>query len=351
MEREPVVGTQAKKPILRVLAGETVSPQPIWLMRQAGRYLSEYRDLRAKAGDFMKLCFTPAYAAEVTLQPIHRFGFDGAILFSDILVIPHALGQKLWFAEGEGPKLSPLEPQALAKLDPGTALPNLAPIFETVSKVRANLPPSVTMLGFAGAPWTVANYMIAGGSSDESEHLRKFTYDHPQSLDALLEILIETTSAYLVEQVKAGAEALQIFESWAGTIPADQVGKYSLEPIRRIISLVREKCPGTPFIVFPRGAGLNYADYANTTGTNAVSVDYQTSLTKLRHEIRPGMGTQGNLDPIALSQGGPGLEQAIASILTQTKGQPHIFNLGHGIRQETPIVNVEQLIRSVRKAA
>lgn len=348
MEREPVTGHPAKKPILRVLAGETVSPQPIWLMRQAGRYLSEYRDLRAKAGDFMKLCFTPAYAAEVTLQPIRRFGFDGAILFSDILVIPHALGQKLWFAEGEGPKLAPLDAQAFAKLDARTALPNLAPIFETVARVKASLPPSVTMLGFAGAPWTVANYMIAGGSSDESEHLRKFSYEHPEILSRLMDVLIEATSAYLVEQVRAGAEALQIFESWAGTIPADQLEKNSLAPIRKIISLVREKCPGTPFIVFPRAAGLNYAAYANTTGANAISVDYQTSLSALRKLVQPGTGLQGNLDPVALSRGGAGLDQAIASILQQTQNTPHIFNLGHGIRQETPIENVAHLIRSVR---
>lgn len=339
------------KPILRVLAGQPVSPTPIWLMRQAGRYLAEYRDLRATAGDFMTLCFTPKYATEVTLQPIRRFGFDAAILFSDILVIPHALGQKLWFAEGEGPKLSKLEPSDFAKLNPAQVLKNLAPVFETVSSVKAALPSDVTLIGFAGAPWTVANYMVAGGSSDESEPLRRFGYTHPQELDGLIETLVEATTAYLIEQIRSGAEALQMFESWGGTIPAPMVQKYSIEPIRQIIEQVKAYDSRIPFIVFPRSAGSHLNHYATATKANALSIDYQTSLATTRTAINPALALQGNLDPMVLAVGGKPLEQATATILGQTHNTPHIFNLGHGIRQETPITHVEQLIRQVRASA
>ena len=336
------------KPILRVLSGKPVSPTPVWLMRQAGRYLAEYRDLRAKAGDFMTLCFTPKYATEITLQPIHRFGFDAAILFSDILVIPHALGQKLWFAEGEGPKLSKLEASDFAKLNSAQVLKNLAPIFETVANVKSALPTNVALIGFAGAPWTVANYMIAGGSSDDSEALRRFSYTHPHELDGLIETLIEATSAYLIEQIKSGAEVLQLFESWAGTVPAPLVEKYSIEPIARIIREVRKFSPNTPFIVFPRGASAQLANYARITKTNALSIDYQTSFSAIRATTEPTLALQGNLDPLALSVGGQAQAQATEIILHQTRNTPHIFNLGHGIRQETPIAHVEQLIRQIR---
>ena len=338
------------KPILRVLAGEPVSTRPIWMMRQAGRYLAEYRQLRAQAGDFMTLCFTPKHAAEVTLQPIRRFGFDGAILFSDILVIPHALGQKLWFAEGEGPKLTKLEPGDFARLDPGKLMTVLAPIMETIDRVKSELPPSVTMLGFAGAPWTVANYMIAGGSSDDSEDLRRFAYQHPAELDALIELLVDATVTYLVGQVRAGAEALQLFESWGGTIPSGLVEKYSIGPLTRIITEVRRQCPGTPFIVFPRAIGAHYPDYVRT-GANALSVDFQTSLSALRGRVPPTLGLQGNLDPMLLATGGKALDATVETILRDTRGTPHIFNLGHGIRQETPVAHVQQMIDRVRSAS
>lgn len=344
-----MTGTEPK-PLLAVLSGKPVSPNPIWLMRQAGRYLSEYRDLRAKAGDFMTLCFTPDFATEVTLQPIRRFGFDAAILFSDILVIPHALGQRLWFAEGEGPKLEKFGPADFAKMKATSANTRLGPIFETVSRVKAALPSSVALIGFAGAPWTVANYMIAGGSSDDSEDLRRFAATHPTELDGLVETLVEATAMYLVEQVRAGAEVLQIFESWGGAIPAGMVGKYSVEPIRRIISLVRQQHPSIPFIVFPRGSGMNLSAYVQRTGANGMSIDFQTSLATARSIMSPTLATQGNLDPMVLAVGGEAQVSAIRQILEETAGKPHIFNLGHGIRQETPIRHVEDMIAQVRSA-
>lgn len=339
------------KPILRVLAGEPLSRRPIWFMRQAGRYLPEYRQLRANAGDFMTLCFTPKLASEITLQPIRRFGFDGAILFSDILVIPHALGQKLWFAEGEGPKLEKLAAADFAKLKTSNLLARLAPIFETVVSVRAALPSSVTLLGFAGAPWTVANYMIAGGSSDESEHLRRFMYQHPEGLEGLMDLLVEATSAYLIEQVRAGAEALQVFESWGAAIPANRLDQLSITPIQRIISEVRRHCPDIPFIVFPRGTGARYGDYARLTGTNGLSVDYQTSLAGLKSLVGGKIALQGNLDPMLLATGGSALARAVSEILAATNGSPHIFNLGHGIRQETPLENVQKVIDQIRNVS
>lgn len=344
MTRTPI------KPVLAVLAGQPVTPAPIWLMRQAGRYLPEYRELRAKAGDFMTLCFTPALAAEVTLQPIRRFGFDAAILFSDILVIPHALGQRLHFAEGEGPKLERFGPADFARMDPHAAGNALAPIAETVARVRSDLPAGVTLIGFAGAPWTVASYMVAGGSSAESEDLRRFAATHPVECDRLLDTLVEATAAYLIAQVRAGAEVLQLFESWAATIPAPLVSRYSVDPIRRIIDAVRRECPAIPFIVFPRGAGLHLPLYAAATGANAIGVDYQTRLQAIRQHVPATIATQGNLDPMVLAVGGPTQDSAIEAILSETRGHPHIFNLGHGIRQETPLENVARMINLVRSA-
>ena len=338
------------KPLLEVLSGRPVTPTPIWLMRQAGRYLAEYRELRAKAGDFMALCFTPAHAAEVTLQPIRRFGFDAAILFSDILVIPHALGQRLWFEEGEGPKLLRFGPQDFAKMNPATAAPALAPILETVARVKAELPPPVTLIGFAGAPWTVANYMVAGGSSSDSEDLRSFLATNPRDLDGLLETIVETTIAYLVGQVRAGADALQLFESWGGSIPAGFVERCSVKPMRRIIDGVQAQCPGIPFIVFPRGVGLHHPAYV-ATGANAIGVDYQTSIADVRRHLPAGMATQGNLDPVILASGGEVFEDAMTAILAQTRGTAHIFNLGHGILQRTPVAHVQRLVDRVRSTS
>lgn len=337
------------KPIIDVLQGMATGPKPVWLMRQAGRYLPEYRELRAKAPDFLTLCLTPALAAEITLQPIRRFGFDAAILFADILLIPHALGQKVWFAEGEGPKLTPLDASLLKQLQPQDVRKLLAPVFETVTRVKQELPKATTLIGFAGAPWTVATYMIAGGSSDDSTPARLFALNHAAQFASLLNVLIEATADYLIAQVEAGAEVLQLFESWAGSIPADSVEDFSIAPLRQIIRLVRKRFPSVPIIVFPRAAGTNYARYAAETEATAISLDAQTSLPWARSAFKAGTILQGNLDPIALIAGGAGLKRAAERILADTQGKPHIFNLGHGIRPETPIAHVEQLLRLIRE--
>ena len=337
------------KPMLNTLRGQGTVQRPIWLMRQAGRYLPEYREIRTKASNFLDLCFTPTLAAEVTLQPIRRFGFDAAILFSDILVVPHALGQRVWFAEGEGPRLEPVDPSSIAKLDPAQVLTRLAPVFETVSRVRSNLPRSTTLIGFAGAPWTVATYMIAGRGGDDSDAARLFAYRHPEAFKALLNLLVHATTEYLIAQLKAGAEVLQLFESWAGTVSAPNIDAHSIDPIAKIIQGVRKHAPDVPIIVFPRLAGANYQRFAERTGATAISIDTHTSL-KWAGESLGKTVLQGNLDPLALIAGGRTLADAVAQIVRDTEGKPHIFNLGHGIRPETPIAHVEELIRLVRSA-
>jgi uroporphyrinogen decarboxylase len=343
------VTDRLENPILQVLRGLPVEPKPIWLMRQAGRYLPEYREIRAKTPDFLSLCFTPSLATEVTLQPIRRFGFDAAILFSDILVIPHALGQRVWFAEGEGPRLEPIS--SVAHLKPDRVVETLSSVLETVASVRAKFPAQTALIGFAGAPWTVATYMFAGRGGDDGLAALTKSYIAPADFAALIDMLIEATAAYLIAQVKAGAQALQIFESWAETIPAQFIDAYSIQPIQRIIAKIRSEAPNVPVIVFPRGAGLSLLRYATDTGANAISVDTHTQLASLRTTLPPALATQGNLDPIALIQGGDALRKSVRNILAATEGTPHIFNLGHGIRPETPIANVEELIRLVRNPA
>ena len=315
-------------------------------MRQAGRYLPEYRAIRSKVPDFLSLCFTPALATEVTLQPIRRFGFDAAILFSDILVIPHALGQRVWFAEGEGPRLDPLE--NTLSLKPARVLDALQPVLETVANLRAQLPHNTTLIGFAGAPWTVATYMVAGRGGDDANAALGLAYRDPANFKTLIDILVEATSEYLIAQVRAGAEVLQLFESWAGSVPAQSVDAFSVQPIRRIIAAVRRSAPQIPIIVFPRGCGGNLARYAAETGANALSIDTNTPLTIARQAVGPAMALQGNLDPVALIQGGDALRGAVRTIVEDAKGAPHIFNLGHGIRPDTPIAHVEDLLRLIR---
>lgn len=322
----------------------------MWLMRQAGRYLPEYRAIRTKAANFLDLCFTPDLATEVTLQPIRRFGFDAAILFSDILVVPHALGQKVWFAEGEGPRLDPLTNENIGKLDPSKLRAKLNPVFETVSRLRGELPANTTLIGFAGAPWTVATYMIAGRGSDDSTPARTFAYRDPQTFADTIKLLVAATTDYLIAQIDAGAEVLQLFESWAGTIPNDQITAYSITPIKEIIAGVRKHAPQVPIIVFPRAAGANYSRYATETGATAISIDAHTSLSWAKTAFKPGTVLQGNLDPLALIQGGDALKQSVAGILRDTAGHPHIFNLGHGIRPETPVEHVVEMLRLVRDA-
>ena len=329
--------------MLNTLAGRVVAPQPVWLMRQAGRYLPEYRELRSKASGFLELCLTPTLASEVTLQPIRRFGFDGAIIFADILLVPYALGQKLWFVEGEGPRLEPLD---VAKLKLNRA--TLSPVFETIERVKSELPPSTTLIGFAGAPWTVATYMIAGRGSDDSAAARLFAYRQPREFAALLDALIEATADYLIAQIDAGAEVLQIFESWAGTVPAQDVGNFSLKPIRTIIDRIQRHCPSMPVIVFPRGAGANYPRYAQETAATAISLDTHTSISWAQGSFPSTTIQQGNLDPISLIAGGAALDREVVRILDETNGKPHVFNLGHGIRPETPVAHVEQLVKRIR---
>jgi uroporphyrinogen decarboxylase len=331
------------------LRGVALEPTPVWLMRQAGRYLPEYREIRARTPDFLTLCFTPALATEVTLQPIRRFGFDAAILFSDILVIPHALGQRVWFAEGEGPRLEPLT--TVAGLQPNRTTDALSPVLETVAKVRGQLPQNTALIGFAGAPWTVATYMTAGRGGDDGNAALALAYRSPVDFKALLDTLVEATAQYLIAQVKAGAEALQIFESWAGTVPAQSVDNFSVQPIKRIIAQVRQSVPDVPIVVFPRGAGASLARYAAETDANAISIDTNTPLATARRAVGQKIALQGNLDPVALIQGGEALRSAVHSILADTKGTPHIFNLGHGIRPGTPIAHVEDLLRLIRNTA
>ena len=336
-----------EKPILKALLGRPVEPRPVWLMRQAGRYLPEYRELRSRAADFMTLCLTPELAAEVTLQPIRRFNFDAAILFADILLIPHGLGQRVWFAEGEGPKLDPLDVDLLKRLKPANVSKALAPVMETIGRVKRELPNTTAMIGFAGAPWTVATYMIAGGSSDDSTAARLFALQHPDMFAALLNMLVEATAQYLIAQVEAGADALQLFESWAGTIPANDIEAFSIKPLQQIIASVRKRAPFVPIIVFPRGAGANYPRYA-ATGASAISLDAHTSPKWAREQFGPRIALQGNLDPLALIAGGEALDAAVAQLLADTRDTPHVFNLGHGIRPTTPIAHVEHLLAQIR---
>ena len=337
---------RSEKPILKALQGVAVQPTPVWLMRQAGRYLPEYREIRSRASDFLSLCFTPALATEVTLQPIRRFDFDAAILFSDILVIPHALGQRVWFVEGEGPRLEPLTSIGSLKLT--RIIDALSPVLETVATVRSQLPQSTTLIGFAGAPWTVATYMTAGRGGEDGNAALGLAYRAPRDFQALIDTLVAATAEYLIAQVRAGAEVLQIFESWAGSIPAQSMDDFSVQPIKRIIARVRQSKPDVPVIVFPRGAGAHLARYAGETHANAISIDTNTPLTVARQAVGTKLALQGNLDPVALIQGGEALRNAVRTILHETKDTPHIFNLGHGIRPETPIAHVEEMLRLIR---
>jgi len=340
------------KKILRSLNGEVLTSPPIWLMRQAGRYLSEYREIRAKAGSFLDLCYTPELAAEVTLQPIRRFGFDAAILFSDILVVPHGLGQKVWFVENEGPKLAPIRTAAeLGRLDPEGMLGRLAPVYRTVEILSASLPPDTTLIGFAGAPWTVACYMVEGSGSRDFATVRSLSYRDPDMFADLIDILVESTARHLCAQIDAGAEVVQIFDSWAGVLPEAGFHRWIVEPTTRLVSLIRESHPNTPIIGFPRGAGLLYGDYAVQTGVDAVSLDTTVPAGWAASELQSKMPVQGNLDPVALLTGGDGLAGGVDSLLEALGSGPFIFNLGHGIIKETPPDHVAALVARVRGEA
>jgi uroporphyrinogen decarboxylase len=340
------------KPLLRVLDGECLPIPPIWLMRQAGRYLPEYRSIREKAGSFLDLCFNPKLAAEVTLQPVRRFGFDGAILFSDILVVPHALGQRVTFEGGEGPRLDALtEPSALRRLRSDVDHEALAPVYEAIVRVKKDLPPETTLIGFCGAPWTVATYMIAGCGTPDQSPARLFAYRDPQAFAQLIDLLVEASADYLIRQFEAGVEAVQIFDSWAGILPADEFGKWCIEPLARIVAAVRKRVPTAKIIGFPRGAGTELKRYLADVPVDAIGLDWMTELKFARDHVQTLRPIQGNLDPLALLVGGDALDRAVDDILEAFGGGPFIFNLGHGVLPDTPIAHVERLIARVRKTA
>lgn len=338
---------QISKPLLETLKGTRQAIPPVWLMRQAGRYLPEYRALRATKGGFLELCYDSDAAADVTLQPIRRFGFDGAILFSDILVIPHALGQHLWFEEGEGPRLAPtLAEKAITEL---VAEPSrLDPIYQTVSKVAAALPAQTSFLGFAGSPWTVATYMVAGQGSKDQSAARRLAYTDPSTFAVVIDTLIDLTVTYLSGQIKAGVEAVQLFDSWAGSLSPAQFERWVIAPNAAIVSRLKALHPDVPIIGFPKGAGAKLIAYACETGVDAVGLDETVDPVWANEALPAGLPVQGNLDPLALIAGGATLDAAIARIVTAFPDRPHIFNLGHGILPDTPIAHVEALLARVR---
>jgi uroporphyrinogen decarboxylase len=336
-----------KKKLLSVLKGEQEVIPPVWLMRQAGRYLPEYRALRIEKGGFLELVYDSDAACEVTIQPIRRFGFDGSILFSDILIIPYAMGQKLWFETGEGPRLAPrLADDSLSNLIPD--LSRLEPIYDTVAKVRAALPAETTLLGFAGSPWTIATYMVNGqGSKDQSE-TRRMAYLEAERFAELIEAIVAITVQYLSGQIKAGADAVQLFDSWAGSLSPAQFERWVIAPNAAIVAGVKALHPDTPIIGFPKGAGGKLAAYAQQTGVDAIGIDETVDPVWANSVLPKNLPVQGNLDPLVLIAGGDVLEDAVAAIKSAFAGRPHIFNLGHGIQQDTPIEHVEKLLTLVR---
>ncbi|HET7886040.1 MAG TPA: uroporphyrinogen decarboxylase [Bradyrhizobium sp.] len=337
------------KPFLEVLSGRKQAVPPIWMMRQAGRYLPEYRELRARAGSFLDLCFTPEYAAEVTLQPIRRFSFDAAIIFSDILVIPHALGRSVRFEAGEGPRLDPLDtPEKIATLASRADFGKLEPVFAALRRVRQELDDKTALIGFCGAPWTVATYMVAGHGTPDQAPARMLAYRHPDAFEELVEVLVQNSIQYLVSQLKAGADALQIFDTWAGVLPPREFARWSIGPAHRIVEGVRQQVPDAKIIGFPRGAGGLLPAYVDATGVDAVSIDWAAEPSLIRERVQNRVAVQGNLDPLALIAGGAALDRAIDDVLENYASGRLIFNLGHGILPETPISHVEQMIKRVR---
>ena len=340
-------GQVGEKPLLATLRGERRDVPPVWLMRQAGRYLPEYRALRAEKGGFLDLATDSEAACEVTLQPIRRFGMDGAILFSDILMVPWAMGQRLWFEEGEGPRLAPkLVDSALDDLQ--AAPERLLPVYETVRRVVAALPPEITMLGFAGSPWTVATYMIAGQGSRDQGETRRMAYRDQRPFGEIIAAIEAVTIDYLSNQIDAGAEAVQLFDSWSGSLAPAEFERWVIAPTARIVAAIGQRHPDTPVIGFPKGAGAKLATYARETGIAAVGVDETIDPTWAAAALPEGLPVQGNLDPLALITGGDAMTAAAKRILAAFSDRPHIFNLGHGILPDTPIAHVEQLLALVR---
>jgi uroporphyrinogen decarboxylase len=318
-------------------------------MRQAGRYLPEYRAIREQAGSFLALCFDPQSAAEVTLQPIRRFGFDVAILFSDILVVPHALGQRVTFEDGEGPRLDALaDPPALSRLHREIDHARLEPVYEAIGRVKEALTPSVALLGFCGAPWTLATYMIAGMGTVDQLPARRFAYQFPDAFAQLIDALVEASASYLIRQFAAGVDAVQVFDTWAGVLPAGEFRRWCIEPTARIVTAVRKQVPDARIIGFPRGAATELGPYLDAVSVDAIGIDWTVELGFARDCIQPRKPLQGNLDPLALSIGGAALDRSVDAILEAFSPAPFIFNLGHGVLPDTPIAHVEQLVARVR---
>ncbi|MEM6650782.1 MAG: uroporphyrinogen decarboxylase [Pseudomonadota bacterium] len=334
---------------LQTLQGASHSIPPIWFMRQAGRYLPEYRAVRKDVGSFLDLCYTPAKAAEVTLQPIERYDLDAAILFADILLVPDALGMKVWFEEGEGPRLEPpLTPETVKQLSLNALHQTLGPIYETVSNVRAALPKNKALIGFAGAPWTVATYMIAGRGSKDPSALRAFAYRHPHAFEELIALLAEATAQYLIAQVKAGADALQLFDSWASGLPEDFFRQYCLTPVEEIARRVKAECD-VPIIAFPKGAGVLYEPVAALKDISGVSIDTGLPWTYAKRTLSPYGAVQGGLDPLLVVEGGAPMLDAAQKLLSAFEGKPYIFNLGHGFVPQTPPEHVAALVQFIRE--
>ena len=334
--------------LVRVLDGETLDVPPIWLMRQAGRYLPEYRSTRAQAKSFLDLCYNPKMACEVTLQPIRRFGFDAAILFSDILVVPDSLGRQVTFEEGRGPVLDPIDAAGIEALEAKVVMDRLGPVIETVRRVRAELPEQTALLGFCGAPWTVATYMIAGHGTSDQAPARLFALGAAEHFQQLIDVLTEASSRYLVEQLRAGADAVQIFDSWSGVLDDNQFDRWCVEPVRAIVDKVRSQVPGARIVGFPKGAGPRYSNYRERTGVTAVGLDWTVPLDMARRMQAEG-AVQGNLDPMRVVAGGEALDEGVGAILDELGQGPLIFNLGHGITPDAPIEHVERLVRRVRE--
>ena len=342
---------QMKCAVLSVLQGEVINPPPIWFMRQAGRYLPEYRERRAKAGGFIELCLDPAAAAEVTLQPIRRFALDAAIIFSDILIVPHALGAKLWFEDGEGPRLEPLRDRAgLAKIR-GDLNQNIVDrVYEAVSRVRRELEPRIALIGFCGAPWTVATYWVAGRGTKDHAPARQLAATEPELFGEIIGRLVAAAANHLIGQLRAGADVVQIFETWAGALDADGFERWCVQPTVEIVRRVRSQKPGALIVIFPKGASMDQVErLVRATGADAVSLDSDVNRASARKHLAPLCAMQGNLDPKVLVEGGTALDRAVDMIKADFRGARHIFNLGHGILPETPIVHVEQMIERVRR--
>ncbi|MER8546426.1 uroporphyrinogen decarboxylase [Mesorhizobium sp. M0684] len=336
--------------VLDVLTGKAAFPPPLWVMRQAGRYLPEYRETRRRAGSFLDLCYDPDLAVEVTLQPIERFGFDASILFSDILVVPHALGRDVRFEEGRGPLLTPITAAEIAALDGETFHVNLEPVYETVRRLRARLPDETTLIGFCGAPWTVATYMIAGHGTPDQAPARLFAYREPAAFLRLLKVLADHSAAYLIRQIAAGADVVQIFDSWSGVLDEASFELFCVEPVASIVRQVEAAHPNVPVIGFPKGAGDHYRSYRQKTGVTGLGLDWTVPLSSAKELQRDG-AVQGNLDPLRLVAGGKALADGVGAILKALGDGPLIFNLGHGITPETPLAHVEQMVKLVRSAS